>query len=100
MMILAGCATNQSQPAERIVYRTKVVYLTPPAALLEKVSIVPPPNKVSFVTKTPEQRESILTDLYVEQTKQVAMCNRSLEGIDTWVEKSLVLHKEQEEKKN
>lgn len=100
VLMLTGCpGTMPTKPEERIVYKTKVIYLTPPLNLLERVSVVQPPDKKTFLMMTDQQRVGVLTDKYIEQTQQVAQCNRNLEGVETWIEKQLVLHKEQEEKK-
>lgn len=98
-LALAACGHNPSKPEKEIVYTTKVVYLTPPPAMLERVSIEAPPDKAAFLAMTDKQRVDVLTDKYILQTKQVAQCNRSLEGIEVWIDKQLKLQKEQEAKK-
>lgn len=98
-MLLVGCNHNPVKPEVQIVYKTKVVYLTPPLNLLERVTLEQPPEKAEFLAMNDKQRVDVLTNKYINQTKQVAQCNRNLEGVEKWIEKQLVLHKEQEEKK-
>lgn len=98
-VLLAGCYHNPVKPDVQIVYKTKVVYLTPPLNLLERVSFEQPPEKAEFLAMKLDQKVDVLTNKYINQTKQLAQCNSNLEGVEKWIEKQLVLHKEQEEKK-
>lgn len=91
---MIACTHTPPEPVKEIVYKTKIVLLEPPAALLIKGKLVPPPNRTEYLAMSPQERENAWTDIYILQNKTIALCNRNLSDIDSWVIKQRDVYKE------
>lgn len=77
VLMLSACAGDP-------VVQIKTVAELPPDNLLVDCTRTPPPAVVSYMALPIEDREGLLSDLYVTQDKNAVVCNVRLNTLRNW----------------
>jgi hypothetical protein len=79
MLLLTGCFETLG-PKTVIVYKL----VTPPVDLTALCPIETPPNKQAYMQSSIEERERLLWEFSMNQTKNLFLCNARLVEIPKW----------------
>ena len=92
LMALSGCTWRTPIVETKIVYRDKIVLITPSDGLLTKINIPKPPSKALFMESTDIERVNILTDYTIELMNGFNKTNSKLKTLREWKEKQTKLY--------
>lgn len=87
VMFLAGC---DSMP--KIPDAPQTVFKAVPRTLTVRCAVTPPPTQQVYLAGTPEQREKMMSDVYIAQTGNVATCNKRLAGVEEWSDEQVKVY--------
>ena len=84
LAMATGCATNQVEYKEKVVYKTTTI----PSSLLAKCKATVPPKVKEYVASTWDKKEETLIVYSQSLLKDLADCNSQIDGIAVFVTKN------------
>jgi hypothetical protein len=79
IVILSGCSLFCPKP--EIIVKEKTTYITVPASMLLKCKTTKPPELISYLEFSEQDKENTLTDYSISLIKDINKCNIQLEEI-------------------
>lgn len=86
VLLLSGCSVLQSKP--KVEEKVVIKYMMPtiPVGLMDRCNVTPPPDKKTYVSKPPVERERMLTTLIIHLYRDIKTCNDKLDAVKFWYE--------------
>lgn len=84
LAMATGCATNQVEYKEKVVYKETQI----PTSLLKKCQATVPPNAKNYVASNWDKKEETLIVYSQSLLKDIADCNSQIKGINDFVIKN------------
>jgi hypothetical protein len=81
-IVLTGCSR---QPEYKIVYKEKIVKLSPPKYLIkDNIELPRPPSKLQYINANPYNRERLLTKYLIDLLGTIRKYKLKIENINNW----------------
>ena len=82
LFFFIGCSR---QPEIKVVYKERLVKLTPPTNFtVDDIDVPKPPNKLSYTISSPFQRETMLVNYTIDLLKTIKLYKLKLKALREW----------------
>lgn len=92
VLLLSGCSKKTPTPTTVSITNQPITLITPPDHLLKTETVPKPPNKYTYLTYNPKQKERALTILYVKTVSALGRTNSRLKLLSEWKKTQIKLY--------